>query len=670
MALQQLPLPPEPPGDPLRRLIVHSRGCCIAVSSLGGTVCLFAQNPRAATATASGSSGATCRPFSRAAVFAVHKHLWSLAFAEDSGGPDGASTSAQQPPAAPAQASAEVAAAGECADSLTVCLSALHQHPHSRTFVVVDYVARCQLAPSGEGDGTDLHATLEAAAVQRLARDLLASTEVDDLKGGGSRGATLGAPRALVQLPAAAGQPWPPQLAGARLVLRERGLELIAPAQDAGRGHGEQAAEAWQQQQQGAQQALESWWQRHDNLDPASSQQPRPSGQRDGTPGPAGASPEAAERPGSPAGSAGASSTADSAGAEAAGTNSSVPMAVSQGSGSSMAEDEHGDEDTPAAAGEVDRLAAAGSETGTADMDAAAAGVTPSASEAGDADLPASTDAAAAEAAARRACFITCCVWEQAQQAQQSTAVLVCALEDGTLCRLPLPTRLPPADSWAAASARCASLPLLPHAPHQQARLGSPARCLAAAPGGLLLYCTDAAGAQLLQLAGEPSVYEPLLPPHLLAAQQPLGWAEAGAAGACTLPAAGALVGCTLADLEGSPTAGGGGSGQQQLYAVCRGTGAGGGSLCVLYQDPKPDAVFELPGAAEVGRWRGGTARRPNTARASTPCLSDAQASVNNSTFATYTWLALVAGAPSGLALAWPLRRPPRCRRASLGCGG
>jgi len=47
-----------------------------------------------------------------------------------------------------------------------------------------------------------------------------------------------------------------------------------------------------------------------------------------------------------------------------------------------------------------------------------------------------------------------------------------------------------------------------------------------------------------------------------------------------------------VADLEGG--------GQAQVYAACCGMAGSGGRLCVLYPDPKPETVFELPGAAEV----------------------------------------------------------------------
>jgi hypothetical protein len=196
--------------------------------------------------------------------------------------------------------------------------------------------------------------------------------------------------------------------------------------------------------------------------------------------------------------------------------------------------------------------------------------------------------------------FLTCCCWDwEAARQPGRPLVLVCATEAGSLCRLPLPL------DWGAVGASTdggASLPVLPDAAGavalQPARLGQPARHLAGLPGGLLLYCTDSGGLQLLRLSGGSdgsssaagASYDPLLPPHL-AAQQAEG-AAPGAAGCCTLPAAAAVVDCQLADLEGA--------GQQQLYAACRDTGSGGGSLCVLYRDPKPETVFELPGAAQA----------------------------------------------------------------------
>jgi hypothetical protein len=214
---------------------------------------------------------------------------------------------------------------------------------------------------------------------------------------------------------------------------------------------------------------------------------------------------------------------------------------------------------------------------------------------------------------ASRPPMITACCWEVgpgvAAGAPPAPPALACALEDGSLCRLAPP-------------AAAAPLPPPPHVlspqrcPEQQ-RLAQAVRSLAALPGGLLVACTDGGGLQLLRsssrAAGEASEaaaaaapgaavaaapYEPLLPAHLLAAQQAApGWeaGPAGRAGCCTLPAAAALADCQLADLEGG--------GQAQLYAACRATGGGaspGGGLCVLYPDPKPEAAFELPGAAEV----------------------------------------------------------------------
>lgn len=177
--------------------------------------------------------------------------------------------------------------------------------------------------------------------------------------------------------------------------------------------------------------------------------------------------------------------------------------------------------------------------------------------------------------AAPRRLLVTCCCWEWRQP------VLVAAMEDGSTWRLPLPS--PGSAALAAAGSGSA------------ARLAQPARCLAALPGGLLVWCMDCSGLQLLRLStaaplgpGGPA-YEPLQP--LLQACQPQE------AGCCTLPAAVVVADCLLADLEGG--------GQPQVYAACRTTGggaSGGGTLCVLYPDPKPETVFELPGAAEVRR--------------------------------------------------------------------
>lgn len=209
---------------------------------------------------------------------------------------------------------------------------------------------------------------------------------------------------------------------------------------------------------------------------------------------------------------------------------------------------------------------------------------------------------------------ITCCCWEwqAAAAGGQEQPVLACAFEDGTTQRWQLPS---PAGVQALPATGTATLAPTKDGARGQ-RLAQPARCLASLPGGLLLYGTDCSGLHLLRLAqpeeapgtaggappGAPAAaapsapaaapaaaaYEPLAPPFLSGSQQ----GEAGAC--CALPAAGQVADCLLADLEGC--------GQRQVYAACRSTtpAGGGGTLCVLYPDPKPETVFELPGAAEV----------------------------------------------------------------------
>ena len=369
----------------------------------------------------------------------------------------------------------------------------------------------------------------------------------DPLLCGGSgceAGGSLGAPRGLVQLPPLGHQQQPPQQARLRLVLREHGVQPFLAAA----GEAQQAAAAAA--------AAQEWW-----------RTPQPEAAGAGQAAAAAAEPEGPE-----------------------------PMAVSQQASyhavpefGEEEESEDGDEEMHAAGDEPEEApAAAGAAAGSAGTMEG---------------LPAATVAEILDSHAST--FLTCCCWDwEAARQPGRPLVLVCATEAGGLCRLPLLL------DWGAVGASAdggANLPpplLLPDAAGavalQPARLGQPARQLAGLPGGLLLYCTDSGGLQLLRLSGgsdgsssaAAASYEPLLPPHL-AAQQAEG-AAPGAAGCCTLPAAAAVVDCQLADLEGA--------GQQQLYALCCTTGSSGGSLCVLYRDPKPETVFELPGAAQASQ--------------------------------------------------------------------
>ena len=573
VALQQLRLPPELPEDPLRLLAVHPRGHAVAVASMGGTLCLFTAT--GSPAAAAPSSGASCSsggggdgggggPFSGPLVVLLRRQLWSLAFEDD-----GAAT---------------VPAAAAAAAPAPLRLAALHEHPRGEDFAAVSYAVRCV------SDGASLAGIAEILTFLPLSSQLTAASAGRD-GGGSSPRLLLGQPRALVQLPAGH--------SGAHVVLRERGLQLVAPAAAAREEGALPAAEEAQR-----------WWQQHERLHRL---------QQWAQLSAAAAAQAAAEEgwAGSPTGPGHEGLPLcppciprDSSVAAAA--EGGEPMALSQQpSAGSMDTDEYGDEEMRAAeeeeagpAGGAPHLASSSSGGGSGmasdafrDMDEAVA--------------------VAMQKLEEEGTFLTSCCWEAAASGQQrQQPVLVCAREDGALCRVPLPGP----DAWPHAAD--GSLAIAPQPARLQRRLGSPASCLAALPGGLLMYCTDAAGLQLLQRSspapaaassstggGEAALgYEPLLPPHLLAAQQGLDAAAApGAPGCCTLPAAGAVADCALADLEGAVAGGGDGRqaqqqrAQQQLYAVCRSTAAGGGgSLCVLYQDAKPEVVFDLPGAAEA----------------------------------------------------------------------
>eukprot|EP00887_Chlorella_sp_A99_P007546 scaffold28.g7546.t1 len=146
----------------------------------------------------------------------------------------------------------------------------------------------------------------------------------------------------------------------------------------------------------------------------------------------------------------------------------------------------------------------------------------------------------------------------------------------------------------------------------------SAAAGLAALPGGRLLWCSDehtGQGAALLQLdAG--GRYQPCGGPPAQDAGSAAAPSSDGAAsgcGAAHIPSTGPVADCLLADLEGLQ--------QNQVYLACSGGGSGGtaaaaaaggefgpgggGRLCVLYPDPHPEAVLEVPGAAEglTGLW-------------------------------------------------------------------
>ncbi|PSC70412.1 Kelch motif containing isoform B [Micractinium conductrix] len=595
VALQQLRLPPELPEDPLRLLAVHPRGHAVAVASMGGTLCLFTAT--GSPAAAAPSSGASCSsggggdgggggPFSGPLVVLLRRQLWSLAFEDD-----GAAT---------------VPAAAAAAAPAPLRLAALHEHPRGEDFAAVSYAVRCV------SDGASLAGIAEILTFLPLSSQLTAASAGRD-GGGSSPRLLLGQPRALVQLPAGH--------SGAHVVLRERGLQLVAPAAAAREEGALPAAEEAQR-----------WWQQHERLHRL---------QQWAQLSAAAAAQAAAEEgwAGSPTGPGHEGLPLcppciprDSSVAAAA--EGGEPMALSQQpSAGSMDTDEYGDEEMRAAeeeeagpAGGAPHLASSSSGGGSGmasdafrDMDEAVA--------------------VAMQKLEEEGTFLTSCCWEAAASGQQrQQPVLVCAREDGALCRVPLPGP----DAWPHAAD--GSLAIAPQPARLQRRLGSPASCLAALPGGLLMYCTDAAGLQLLQRSspapaaassstggGEAALgYEPLLPPHLLAAQQGLDAAAApGAPGCCTLPAAGAVADCALADLEGAVAGGGDGRqaqqqrAQQQLYAVCRSTAAGGGgSLCVLYQDAKPEVVFDLPGAAEriTGMW--GLRLRPSDPQHSLALLS------------------------------------------------
>lgn len=182
--------------------------------------------------------------------------------------------------------------------------------------------------------------------------------------------------------------------------------------------------------------------------------------------------------------------------------------------------------------------------------------------------------------------FINCWCWEWQPRGQPPAPVLVCALEDGSMWRVPLIAQR-------SEHAPGVGAMLTPGRNYLQRLMSAqPARSIAALPGRLLVYCTDASGLQLLRERGLS--HTPLLPAHMRATHQPwLDWDWVS--DWSSLPAAAAVADCQLADLEGGS--------QRQLYAVRRATGGGasaGGGLCVLYPDPKPETVFELPGAAEV----------------------------------------------------------------------
>lgn len=573
--MQQLPLPCEPPGDPFRLLAVHPSGAAVAVGSLLGSVCLAVRQPPAPPGGADSpgdaarvSSSSAARPFTFSSPVAVKlaHNLWSLTFS-------GASLADAPAAAAAAQAGAAAGTAALAATAAAVqpvSLVALHEHPLSGAFAVAEYLCPVPLAAASAS--TRLGGTAPQLTAFCPLEDAVASSGSGSQPGSptsrsGAGGPLLGQPRALVQLPLAA-EAWHP---GARLVLREGGVQLVSSS-----GGRQPALEP-------AGQAAERWWRQQE--------------------------PQAA---------AAAAELGAAAGAPAEEAACPQPMAVSleqqpslelrrrQGSLEQLPDAWEGGTE----ADDEEMLDAAGSE-------AAASAAAAAAEAAGEAARTASPsarsaaavtdrDAAAAVARSSSGQLITCCCWEwptpAAAQQGERQPVMVCALEDGRLWRLLLPS---PAEC--SSSGSCLMPCPSPAAGteqqgvQQQSRTALAARSLAALPGGLLCACTDCSGLQLLQRS--PSgAYEPLLPPLAAAQQGAAGWDASAAAAACTLPAAGAV-----ADLEGG--------GQAQLYAACCGTAGGGGRLGVLYPDPKPEAVFELPGAAEVSRvWESGSCIPPRPA--------------------------------------------------------
>ena len=531
--MQQLTLPPEPPGAPFRLLAVHPSGAAVAVASLSGAACLVVRQPAAPPgsgggpgghASSGGSSGGG--PFSSPVALQLDRNVSSLAFAD-----------AALPTAA--------AAAGGAAAGPRLRLAALHQHPLSGRFAVAEYLLG-PAAASGSGQ-------LSGVALQLAAFHALDDSGTGDGSASGSQpgspssragtgGPQLGQARALVQLTLAA-ELWHP---GARLVLREAGLQLISSGA--------------QQPHEPAVQAAQRWWRQQEPCAAAA---------------------------------AAAGGAAEGGAAAEAAAEGPQPMAISLEQQPSL-EQQLSLEQQPS----LELLSDVAEESGEDEEMSEAAGPEPPApaGAAADAGTPAAAAAAAvvSEGGVSGGQLVTCCCWEwqppgAGQQAAQPP-VLVCALEDGILWRLPLPSL---ADCSAAGDARLLQPGPAASGQRQQPCMPQAARGLAALPGGLLCCCCDCSGLQLLWLAPSGGTYDPLLAP--LAAAQPgaAAW-EAGtaAAGCCTLPAAATVADCAAADVEGG--------GQAQLFAACRGTGGDGGSLCVLYPDPKPEPAFELPGAAEV----------------------------------------------------------------------
>ncbi len=544
--MQQLALPPEPPEDPFRLLAVHPTGAAVAVASLLGSVFLAVRRPPVPPSSPSslgsvmpGAGSSTAGPFGSPVALKLAHNLWSLVFAD-------ASTAE---PAATAAAAAAAASSGAAAQHIS--LVALHQHPLSGAFAVAEYSCPATAALGSVG-------RLGSAALQLTAFQPLA--DAGGSSGGGSSSPPdspvsrsgggslqLGQPRALVQLPPAA-EGWHP---GARLLLRESGVQLISSSTPLAPEPAAQAAERWwkQQEPQATKEAAAGMAAAEAAAEQAAGPQPMAvSLERQ---------PSLGRELFRPRRQASLEQLLDAYKEEVSQQEEDVEMSEAEEMGPAVAPAEP--------AGE-----AAASRSPSARSASAVAGK--------------AADAAPAASSSRQ--LVTCCCWEWQEPAEgqpvQQQPALVCALEDGSLWRLPLPSA-----AECGSSGSC----LLP-CPDPAASTAPAARSLAALPGGLLCACTDCSGLQLLRL-GPSCAYEPLLLPLASGQQGAAGWdSSAAAAACCTLPAAATVADCMVADLEGG--------GQAQVYAACCGMAGSGGRLCVLYPDPKPETVFELPGAAEV----------------------------------------------------------------------